>query len=153
MEPVIRKRKIESLKAQLSHNARSSLTGHQIPRVLVVDDEQVIADTLTAILTQSGYDTRAAYSGVAAIEMARLFQPDVLLTDVVMPDINGVEVAIKVREMLPACKVLLHSAHATTSHLLAMARNQEFELLAKPLQPAELRARLRDALLAGQPAD
>ena len=87
-------------------------------RVLVVDDEQAIADTLAAILGQSGYETLAGYSGKMAIEMARSFRPHVLLTDVAMPGMTGIEAAAKVREILPACKVLLYSAHAATEKLL-----------------------------------
>jgi CheY-like chemotaxis protein len=115
-------------------------------RVLVVDDEQAIADTLAAILGQSGYETLAAYSGVMAIEMARSFRPHVLLTDVAMPGMTGIEAAAKVREILPACKVLLYSAHATTEKVLeaARAQTQGFELLAKPAEPAVLLAKLRE---------
>ncbi len=87
-------------------------------RVLVVDDEQAIADTLGGDSGQSGYETLAGYSGKMAIEMARSFRPHVLLTDVAMPGMTGIEAAAKVREILPACKVLLYSAHAATEKLL-----------------------------------
>jgi DNA-binding response OmpR family regulator len=126
------------------------MTGPGHPRVLVVDDERVIADTLATILTRSGYGARAAYSGEMALEMARNFHPDMLITDVAMPGINGIEAAIKVREFLPRCKVLLFSGQATTERLLEAARSQnnEFDLLAKPVHPAELIARVRSHLRA-----
>jgi CheY-like chemotaxis protein len=123
-------------------------TNQHNPRVLVVDDERIIADSLTMILSNSGYDPRAAYSGEMAIEMARNFCPDMLITDVLMPGISGLEAAIKVREMLPACKVLLFSGQAATQNLLetASARGHEFELLTKPVHPIDLIARMQSVM-------
>ena len=120
------------------------------PRVLVVDDERIIADTLEMILSMSGYDTRAAYSGEMAIEMARNFHPDMMITDVVMPGITGIEAAIKVREIVPACGVLLISGQAATQHLVEKSRsqNQEFELLLKPVHPTVLIAKLQSVIAA-----
>lgn len=124
------------------------MTGPEHPRVLVVDDERIIADTLTMILTTSGFDARAAYSGEMALEMARNFHPEMLITDVVMPGLSGIEAAIKLREFLPSCKVLLFSGQATTQHLIeaARAQNYEFELLAKPVHPTELLARMQSVM-------
>jgi DNA-binding response OmpR family regulator len=120
-------------------------TNQHNPRVLVVDDERIIADSLTMILSKSGYDARTAYSGEMAVEMARNFYPDMLITDVVMPGISGIEAAIKVREMLPTCKVLLFSGQAATQDLLetASARGHEFELFPKPVHPRELIAKMQ----------
>src|ERR1700734_1624598 len=125
----------------------TATTKNRVPKVLVVDDEQMIADTLKAILTRSGYDARATYCGEAAVETARNFQPDMLLTDVAMPGINGIETAIKVREMLPHCKVLLFSGQVATADLLekARAQNLDFELLCKPIHPSDLLARMHEA--------
>ena len=74
-------------------------------KVIVADDEQVIANSLGLILSMSGFDARAAYSGLMAIEMARNFQPDILVTDVVMPGMTGIEAASRMRELLPSCRV------------------------------------------------
>jgi CheY-like chemotaxis protein len=116
------------------------------PKVLVVDDEQMIADTLAIILNQSGYDAVAVYTGAAAVESARANKPDLIISDVIMPDMNGIEAVIKIREFLPGCKVLLFSGQAATADLLEMARNQghEFEILAKPVHPQDLLAKLRE---------
>ncbi len=67
------------------------------PRVLVVDDEQVIADTLAKILDLNGYDASAVYTGTAAVESARSLRPDLIISDVIMPDMNGIEAAISIR--------------------------------------------------------
>ncbi|HSY13014.1 MAG TPA: response regulator, partial [Verrucomicrobiae bacterium] len=71
------------------------------PRVLVVDDEQVIADTLAKILDLNGYDASAVYTGTAAVESARSLKPDLVISDVIMPDMNGIEAAISIRGFLP----------------------------------------------------
>ena len=120
--------------------------GKNKPKVLVVDDEQMIADTLAIILNQSGYDAVAVYTGAAALESARANKPDLVISDVIMPDMNGIEAVIKIREFLPGCKVLLFSGQAATADLLEMARNQghEFEILAKPVHPQDLLAKLRE---------
>src|SRR5271167_3769793 len=76
------------------------------PIVLIVDDEPVIADTLAAILGQAGFTAMVAYDGWAALEVAQIVPPDLMLTDVVMPGMSGVDLAIAVRQALPKCKVL-----------------------------------------------
>jgi len=115
------------------------------PRVLVVDDEQVIADTLAKILDMNGYEASAVYTGAAAVESARTLQPDMVISDIIMPDMNGIEAAISIRSFLPTCKILLFSGQAATASLLenASARGHEFEILAKPVHPSDLLARLR----------
>jgi CheY-like chemotaxis protein len=115
------------------------------PRVLVVDDEQVIADTLAKILDINGYEASAVYSGTAAVESARALQPDLVISDVIMQDMNGIEAAINIRGFLPSCKILLFSGQAATADLLENARAQghEFEILAKPVHPADLLAKLK----------
>jgi len=114
-------------------------------KVLVADDEQVIANTLAIILNQAGFEARAVYSGEAAIEALDSFQPDMLITDVIMTGITGIDAAIATRARLPRCKVLLFSGQAATSGLLDQARRQghEFEVLAKPVHPTDLLAKLR----------
>lgn len=117
------------------------------PRVvLVVDDERVIADTLTAILKNAGYAATAAYDGESALEMARIVPPELLLTDVMMPGMSGVKLAIAVRQAVPDCRVLLFSGQAATVDLLeeASTAGHDFTLLAKPIHPHDLLASLQE---------
>jgi CheY-like chemotaxis protein len=104
------------------------------PKVLVADDERVIADTLTIILNQHGFDAQAVYSGEKAVEAAGTMRPNMLICDVIMQDMNGIDAAIHIRELLPDCKILLFSGQAATADLLERARTQghNFEILAKP---------------------
>jgi len=115
------------------------------PRVLVVDDERVIADTLATILNQNGFEASAVYTGAEAVARARTSRPDLVISDVIMQDMNGIEAAIRIRQNLPGCKILLFSGQAATADLLEKARAQghEFEILAKPVHPQDLLAKLR----------
>ena len=99
------------------------MTNQQVkPKVLVADDERVIADTLAIILNQSGFEATAVYNGEKAVEAARTLKPDMLISDVIMTDMNGIDAAITIRTMLPKCKILLFSGQAATADLLDRAR-------------------------------
>jgi CheY-like chemotaxis protein len=113
-------------------------------RVLVLDDEQIIANTLALILNRSGFEARAVYTGETAIETARELSPDVLISDVIMQGMTGIEAAIRISEIVPNCRVILFSGQATTADLLerAEANGHHFELLVKPVHPRALLERL-----------
>lgn len=130
------------LEQQIEERASSPKTR---PRVLVVDDEKLIADTMSKILEQEGFQAVAVYDGWAAVEIAAKFRPDYLLTDVLMPSMNGVELAIAISKMLPMAKILLFSGQAGISDILLEGHRQgyEFELAAKPIHPEKLIERLK----------
>lgn len=115
-------------------------------RVLVVDDEKLLADTTAAILRGAGFDAKPVYGGWQALETARSFQPECLLTDVKMPEMNGIELALIVSKMLPATTIVLFSGQAGIADILDDARDSgyEFPLLAKPVHPLALIERLKD---------
>jgi DNA-binding response OmpR family regulator len=127
---------------------QSPLTGEFRPRVLVVDDETVIADTITKILGLNGYAASAAYDGDAALESALLKPPHLLLTDVILPGMNGIELAQTVKRVFPDCKILLFSGQASTVDLLSNAHHagDRFTLLSKPIPPEELLAKVAEHL-------
>jgi CheY-like chemotaxis protein len=81
-------------------------------KVLVADDEVVIADTLVTILKRAGFTARAVYSGEDALDCCLAFTPDLLLSDVVMGGIDGIETAIRMRALFPELRVLLFSGSA-----------------------------------------
>jgi len=118
------------------------------PVVLVVDDERVIADTLSIILSQSGFSTMTAYNGESALELARTNPPDLLISDVVMPGMTGIDLAITVTQTIPGCKVLLFSGQAATVDLLEKARNagHNFTTLTKPVHPTDMLRRISECL-------
>ncbi len=118
------------------------------PSILVVDDHFTIADTLADILNGAGFDAIVAYEARAALQIAERIRPQCLLTDVVMPVMNGVELAIAVRQLLPATKILLLSGQAGISDILHQGRQQgyEFELIAKPIHPERLLDQLKKTI-------
>lgn len=111
-----------------------------IQRILVVDDDQIIADSLAAILRKSGYDVTAQYDGHGALQKCNGWVPDLLISDVVMPEVNGVALAIQIQQLYPACRILLCSGVATSAELVEQARLQgyRFEFLVKPIHPRDL---------------
>lgn len=125
--------------------SRNSAGGPGKLKVLIVDDELTIADTLVEILNGEGYEAMAAATGDSALASAQSFLPDIVISDVVMPGINGVELGIRIRSDLPKCRVILFSGQTETSDLLGEARNRghEFEIIAKPIRPQTLLAMIR----------
>lgn len=116
--------------------------------VLVVDDERVIADTLSVILTRSGFTVLTAYEAETALQLAAINQPHLLLSDVMMgPGMDGTQLAMKMMQTVPGCKVLLFSGHAATVDLLAKARSMghDFTLMSKPVHPADLLAKISES--------
>lgn len=121
------------------------------PKVLIVDDEPVIARTLALILNQNGFRALAIYRPWAAVQIAEGLQPDVLLTDLYMPEMDGLEVAARVCAAVPQCRVFL-----LTAQLRAIEKVREFrargfaaECLHKPIHPLELLQLLRSAVGCG----
>jgi CheY-like chemotaxis protein len=139
---------LESLKAPALKTEDVPRKDTRPQRVLVVDDEALIADTIVMILNRNGFVAEAVYSGRQAIDTARRISPELVLSDVLMPQIDGVEAAIQIREFLPDTRIVLFSGQSATVEILARARarGHEFELLPKPIHPTKLIERLREGL-------
>src|SRR5437764_10074652 len=114
--------------------------------VLIVDDEHLIADTLAEILNDSGnFVAVAVYDGASALEQVRNTGLDILITDVVMPEMNGIELAKAIKSMYPKTRIVLLSGQAQTRDLIQQAEHEGygFELWAKPIHPDILLERLK----------
>ena len=113
-------------------------------RIFVVDDERIIADSLATILNNSGYEASSFYDAESALLACELGNPDCLITDVVMPGMSGIDLAVEIRDRFPACQVLLFSGQAATSDLLTTVRGRghDFDVLPKPVHPKDLLAKL-----------
>ena len=118
------------------------------PVILVVDDERTIADTLSMILGKNGFAAMTAYNGASALEIATLVPPQLLISDVMMPGMSGIDLAIAIRDVVPDCGVILFSARAFTADLLASARlaGLDFMALTKPVHPTDMLARVSERL-------
>src|ERR1700727_2697754 len=113
--------------AEVSKEDAHVLTKKKRPVVLVVDDERVIADSLSIILSKNGFSTRTAYDRASALNLAMTDVPDLLISDVMMPGMTGIELAISLSQAIPKCKVLLFSGQAATVDLLREARDSGHE--------------------------
>jgi len=116
-------------------------------KIIVVDDEPIIADTLVNILTGEGYDAFAVSDGLSAIKWAEMFRPDAVVTDVIMPGLDGIETAKAIMKLLPSCRIILFSGQAASTDLLAKAKAEgySFEVLAKPINPEILLEKLKSS--------
>ena len=113
-------------------------------RVLVIDDEKSLADTLVWILQSAGFEATGVYDGASALRRLEELRPEIVISDVIMPGMNGVEVCIEIQRRFPSCNILLFSGQTDSNELVREAHSQGFtwELLAKPMDPEELLARL-----------
>lgn len=107
--------------------------------VLIADDEENIADSLALVLESHGFRTVAVCSGEAAVERARTLKPDVLVADVSMPGMSGLEAGARISAALPDCRVLLMTGQTAIDDLKTVrAAGKEFAVLQKPFRPEEL---------------
>ena len=118
------------------------------PLVFVVDDEPIISSTIAMILECKGFDAKSFTNPIKALAAACLQAPDLLISDVVMPELSGVDLAIYVKGHYPDCKVLLFSGQAATADMLVAARalGHDFEVLSKPVHPTDLLKRIQSML-------
>jgi len=105
--------------------------------ILIVEDEKVIADTLAQILTANGYDVRLAYSAEDATSIVSEWSPELAIVDVMLPKMNGIELALYLRKETSGCHILLFSGQPSVEGLIQKARSEghDFEILAKPVHP------------------
>jgi CheY-like chemotaxis protein len=115
-------------------------------KIIVVDDEPIIADTLVNILEGEGHDALAVSHGESAVKWAKMIVPDAIISDVIMPGMDGVETAKAILQLLPNCRIILFSGQTASAELLdrARAEGHQFEVLAKPINPEVLLQKLKN---------
>ena len=119
-------------------------------RVLIVDDDQLVADTLALIFNKCGYDATVAYSADQAMELARVSPPNLLLCDISMPGRDGVELVKEMSGEFPACRILvLTGFHSNLKRVSEQSSTlpRPLGIMTKPCQPDDL-LREANALLA-----
>jgi DNA-binding response OmpR family regulator len=124
------------------------LSGESTFHIFVVDDEPAISETLAIILQRNGFAVTSFTNPLEALELAATASPNLLLSDVVMPELSGLDLAVSIKEKCPDCKILLFSGQAGTVDLLRAAREQghDFSLVAKPIHPTALLGRIRELI-------
>lgn len=106
-------------------------------KVLIVDDERWTSDTLATIFNIAGYEARATYSAEEALAVLEDWQPALVILDVVLPKMNGIDLAILLAGRRPSCQILLFSGNPNTAQIAnaAAQSGHPFEILEKPVHP------------------
>jgi DNA-binding response OmpR family regulator len=120
--------------------ARFNDSERLLPVVLVVDHEPLIAETLCAILNGNGLAAITAPDGNVALDVSRLIPPQLLVSDMDLPGMDGFELAMELTRMIPDCEVILFSGQYSTGDLASMhnSEDRDFLTLAKPVHPVDL---------------
>ena len=123
------------------------------PKVIIVDDETNIGNSLAAIFASRGYESKTAFSAEQAIEIIAGWEPALAIVDVGLPKMNGIDLAIALKNGHPSCRVLLFSGQPNTADLLAQAEadGHLFEIVAKPAHPTVMLGRAAHLLSAISP--
>ncbi len=121
------------------------MSANRIPSVLVVDDEQGILESLGILLRNAGFNTHTARGGRAGLEQLFAIQPDIVLSDVRMPDVGGVEILAAARQQDPDTPVILMTAQATLQSAMQAVNEGAFYYIQKPFRNDELLAILKRA--------
>jgi two-component system alkaline phosphatase synthesis response regulator PhoP len=116
-----------------------------IPKILVVDDEQSILDLVTAYLEREGYDYRTAMDGRAGLKAARAYKPDIIVLDIMLPEMDGLELLSQLRRDSDAYVIMLTAKAEETDKIVGLSVGAD-DYLTKPFSPRELVARIKAAL-------
>ncbi len=116
------------------------------PRVLVVDDEQSLAEVLASVLRRDGWTARTAYTGSDAVREAREFKPDAVVLDMMLPDLDGLEVLSRIRAWDADVSVLFLTARESVEDRIAGITAGGDDYVTKPFSLEEVLARLRGLL-------
>ena len=138
----------DTLADRVGYNSVEDLMPEELKlRVYVVDDEELIATTLAIILSKSGFLTTSFTDPLEALLAAETDPPDFLITDVMMPKLNGIDLGVQFKAIYPSCRILLFSGQAATSDLIRNTRasGPNFPMMTKPVHPKDLLAAI-DAL-------
>ena len=108
------------------------------PRILIIDDERGIRDVFSLLLEEHGYEIRTAETGTAGVEAARAFEPDVVLLDMRLPDMPGLEVLARLKEARPAAGVVIITAYGTIRSAVEATKLGAYAYLEKPVDNEEM---------------
>src|SRR6478672_13628011 len=119
-------------------------TRDRLLRVLIVDDHRATVKTLSSLVTIWGHDVRCAYDGATGLALAAAFRPDVLLLDMLMPNLNGFEVALQVRRQnrLDRCFIIAVTGRTDAKHRSQCYAAGADLLLIKPVAPPDMQTLL-----------
>ena len=114
-------------------------------RILVIDDEESILDLVTAYLEPEGYEVRTATDGRAGLDLARAFAPDVIVLDIMLPGMDGIELLAQLRRESDVYVIMLTARTEETDKIVGLSVGAD-DYVTKPFSPRELAARVKAAL-------
>lgn len=114
-------------------------------RVLIVDDEKDFTDSLTERLALRDFDVSKAYSGEEAMELVRDYNYDVVILDVAMPGIDGIQALREIKSIKPLIEVIMLTGHATVETAIEGMKLGAFDYLLKPTELDELVKKVKEA--------
>ncbi len=117
-----------------------------IPRILVVDDEQRMCDSLDTLLTKAGYQVQTAGDGKMALELYRNSNFDLVISDIKLPEMTGIELLQSIRKGDPNAMVILMTAYASLDTALAAINMGAYDYLMKPIEFTQLKLAAKRAL-------
>lgn len=116
------------------------------PRILVIDDEEIVRVSCKKCLIPEGYDVDVAANGVEGLSMTENNRYDVILTDLKMPDMDGMEFLVKVKERHPDTKVIMITGYSTVEHAVKAMRMGAYNYIEKPFTPDALIEAVKEAM-------
>ncbi|HFD40580.1 MAG TPA: response regulator transcription factor [Anaerolineae bacterium] len=114
-------------------------------KILVIDDEQIILDLVTAYLRQENYEVYTALDGPRGLQAARAFKPDLIVLDVMLPGMDGLELLSRLRRESDVYVIMLTARSEETDKIVGLSVGAD-DYLTKPFSPRELVARVKAAL-------
>jgi two-component system, OmpR family, alkaline phosphatase synthesis response regulator PhoP len=114
-------------------------------RILVVDDEKNITDLLSAYLRKENYDVIEASDGISALKAARAFKPDLIILDIMLPHVDGLEVLAQLRRESNVYVIMLTARTEETDKVIGLSVGAD-DYVTKPFSPREIVARVKAAL-------
>jgi two-component system alkaline phosphatase synthesis response regulator PhoP len=114
-------------------------------KILVVDDELTLLNSVRAYLEQEGYDVQTATDGRVALQVARQFQPDLVVLDIMLPEIDGLEVLRQLRQSSDMYVIMLTAKADEADKVIGLGMGAD-DYVTKPFSPRELVARVKAAL-------
>ena len=114
-------------------------------KILIIDDETSIHNVLSAYLKAEGYEFKSAYDGPEGLEIARSFKPDIIVLDVMLPGMDGIELLAKLRRESNVYVIMLTARSEETDKIVGLSVGAD-DYLTKPFSPRELVARIKAAL-------
>ena len=114
--------------------------------ILIVDDENIVRDSLTKWFTEDGFTVGTAESGAAALQLLQKRLWDIILLDIKMPGMDGMEVQQRIREIDPAAMIIFITAHASVDTAVQALKQGAFDYVTKPIDPDYLSHLISNAL-------